>query len=73
MTKEEREQLKELMVHLKAQDETMTELKAILPTLKRMADAWESAGWFGRAIKWVAGVVGAFAVIAAAIRYGVFK
>lgn len=71
MTKDEREQIAALIERLDKQDETISELTEILPTLKALAEAWKSAGWFARAIKWVGGLVAAIGVIAVAIRYGI--
>lgn len=71
MTKDEREQFQALMQRLDEQDETIKELRELLPTLKALTEAWESAGWFARAIKWLSGIVAAMGIIAVAIRYGI--
>ena len=53
-----------------SRDKAVEDLNEILPTLKAMAEAWESAAWSGKANKWIAGIVGAFAIIFAAVRLG---
>lgn len=70
MTKGEREQFDRLLARLDAHEETIKGLNEILPTLKALAEAWEAAGWFGRAIKWIGGVVGAIVAISIAIKLG---
>ncbi|MEO1220289.1 MAG: hypothetical protein AAFY42_02905 [Pseudomonadota bacterium] len=72
MTNDEREQFEALLEQLEEQDVMMKRLEDILPTLEALAEAWQAAGWFGRAIKWLSGVAVAMAALAAIIKFGMF-
>lgn len=79
LTQPERDQnLSEILEVVRALKEQTDRLEASVeplvesaPTLKELVEAWKSAAWFGKALKWLAGIIGAFGVIFAAVRFGI--
>lgn len=68
MTRDEKEQFKAIVERLDTLENfgtTVAELEQVLPTLKKLAEAWEAASWFGKAIKWTGGIALALAAIVA--------
>ncbi len=70
MTKEEREHFIEFSSKIDEMEKTMAEFQAILPILKQLTEAWEAAGWFGKALKWTGGLAVSVAAIIAMFKIG---